>query len=121
MKQRRYNLPGHYITIRLNNQPLAQWLLEQKIAIPPDTTGVRYACRASELGAMEIRVGWEEMRELGGLPNSGSPLPAGPGGQAGGFGGGFAVGGRPAGLPGDGYPGDLCGAAPRHGLCHQLV
>ena len=67
MKQRRYNLPGHYITIRLNNQPLAQWLLEQKIAIPPDTTGVRYACRASELGAMEIRVGWEEMRELEGF------------------------------------------------------
>lgn len=67
MKQRRYNLPGHYITIRLNNQPLAQWLLEQEIAIPPDTTGVRYACRASELGAMEIRVGWEEMRELEGF------------------------------------------------------
>lgn len=64
MKQTRYNLPGHYITIRLNNQPLAQWLLEQNIAIPLESTGVRYACWASERGAMEIRVGWEEMREL---------------------------------------------------------
>ena len=64
MKQTRYNLPGRYITIRLNNQPLAQWLLEQNIAIPLESTGVRYACWASERGAMEIRVGWEEMREL---------------------------------------------------------
>ena len=67
MKQRRYNLPGHYITIRLNNQPLAQWLLEQSIAIPMDATGVRYACWADERGAMEIRVGWEEMQELEGF------------------------------------------------------
>lgn len=67
MKQTRYNLPGHYITIRLNNQPLAQWLLEQNIAVSPETTGVRYACWASERGAMEIRVGWEEMRELEGF------------------------------------------------------
>ena len=67
MKQTRYNLPGHYITIRLNNQPLAQWLLEQNIAIPLESTGVRYACWASERGAMEIRVGWEEMRELEGF------------------------------------------------------
>lgn len=67
MKQTRYNLPGHYITIRLNNQPLAQWLLEQNIAISPESTGVRYACWASERGAMEIRVGWEEMRELEGF------------------------------------------------------
>lgn len=67
MKQTRYNLPGHYITIRLNNQPLAQWLLEQNIAIPLESTGVCYACWASERGAMEIRVGWEEMRELEGF------------------------------------------------------
>ena len=67
MKQTRYNLPGHYITLRLNNQPLAKWLLEQGIAIPSETTGVRYACWASERGAMEIRVGWEDMRELEGF------------------------------------------------------
>lgn len=64
MKQTNFQLPGQHITIRCSNQPLAQWLLEQQIAIPPETTRVAYACRASELGTMEIRMGWEEMQEL---------------------------------------------------------
>lgn len=77
---------------------------------------MRYAAGPGELGAMEIRVGWEEMRELEGFQTAEALFQLAPGGQADGFGGGFAVGGRPAGLPGDGYPGDLCGAAPRHGF-----
>lgn len=64
MKQAHFQLPGNYLTIRLNNQPLAQWLLDRRIAISPDTIGVRYACRVGDRGAMEIRIGWEEMREL---------------------------------------------------------
>lgn len=61
-----YKLPGHLITIRLYNQPLAQALLAQEIAIPADATGVRFACWADPKGAMEVRVGWEEARELTG-------------------------------------------------------
>lgn len=40
------SLPGHLITIRLYNQPLAQALLDAGIAVEPDTSGIRFACRA---------------------------------------------------------------------------
>ena len=67
MSQKRFTLPGHYLTVRLNNPTLARWLLEREIAVPPDTMGKRYACWAGERGAMEIRVGWDEMREMEGF------------------------------------------------------
>lgn len=59
-------LMGHLITIRLYNQPLAQALLNADLAILPDTTGVRLACRADPKGAIEVRYGWEEAQELTG-------------------------------------------------------
>ena len=66
MTQTEYKLPGEYLTIRLNNAPLARWLLEQEIAIPQETMGVAYACRANERGQLELRIGWERPRELEG-------------------------------------------------------
>ena len=66
MTQTEFKLPGEYLTIRLNNLPLARWLLEQEIAIPQETMGVAYACRANERGQMELRIGWEQPRELEG-------------------------------------------------------
>lgn len=59
-------LPGHLITIRLYNQPLAQALLDAGIAVEPDTSGVRFACRADPKGTIEVRYGWEEAKELTG-------------------------------------------------------
>ena len=60
------SLPGHLITIRLYNQPLAQALLDAGIAVEPDTSGVRFACRADPKGTIEVRYGWEEAKELTG-------------------------------------------------------
>ena len=60
------SLPGHLITIRLYNQPLAQALLDAGIAVEPDTSGVRFACRADPKGTIEARYGWEEAEELSG-------------------------------------------------------
>lgn len=57
-------LPGHLITIRLYNQPLAQALLDAGIAVEPDTSGVRFACRADPKGTIEVRYGWEEAKDL---------------------------------------------------------
>lgn len=58
-------LPGHLITIRLYNQPLAQALLDAGIAVEPDTSGVRFACRADpNKGTIEVRYGWEEAKDL---------------------------------------------------------
>ena len=58
------SLPGHLITIRLYNQPLAQALLDAGIAVEPDTSGVRFACRADPKGTIEARYGWEEAKDL---------------------------------------------------------
>ena len=115
MKQRRYNLPGHYITIRLNNQPLAQWLLEQEIAIPPDTTGVRYAC-GPQLGAGDSR-GLGKCRNWR-APNSEALFQLAEDKRT--VGGGFAVGGRPAGLPRM-VTGRSMWSCPTARACHQLV
>ena len=60
------SLPGHLITIRLYNQPLAQALLDAGIAVEPDTSGVRFACRADPKGTIEARYGWEKAEELSG-------------------------------------------------------